>query len=87
MNMLQVHIVVSYCTSGFLLSSSPYIFDLKSLRLPADSNMKFLANLPTELLLEISDFLSFVDLACLSICNHRLHAISLRQISRLLPVT
>lgn len=65
MNMLQVHIVVSYCTSGFHLSSSPYIFDLKSLRLPADSNMKFLANLPTELLLEISDFLSFVTLpAC-----------------------
>lgn len=34
-----------------------------------------LPGLPTELLQQICDFLTVVDLVCLCICNHRLHAI------------
>lgn len=37
-----------------------------------------LPGLPTELLLQICDLLTLVDLVCFCLCNHRLHTISWR---------
>jgi hypothetical protein len=45
------------------------------------------AGFPPELILSISDFLPVLDLNCLSMCNHRLLQISLKQISRLPSLT
>lgn len=49
--------------------------------------MTTLAGLPLELLLSISDFLSHVDLICLSLCNHRLLELIRKQIHPLPALT
>jgi hypothetical protein len=49
--------------------------------------MHTLAGLPPELFLLISDFLSVVDITCLSLCNRRFRELSLRQIIGQSPLT
>ncbi|KAJ5621811.1 hypothetical protein N7528_005043 [Penicillium herquei] len=46
-----------------------------NINIDPSQNFSALAELPTELILWISDFLSSLDLICFSLCNHRVRAI------------
>ncbi|KAJ6015971.1 hypothetical protein N7540_010562 [Penicillium herquei] len=50
-----------------------------NIKIDSSFNFRTLAELPTEMILCISDFLPLIDLICFSLCNHRLRAIIQRK--------